>query len=280
MKNYHIRPISPEELHTPFIWAEQEGWHPGINDAGHYHPTDSQGFFMGFLDNEPIGSISAVAYDNSFGFIGLYIVLPEFRHQGYGLALWNTAIQHLQGRNIGLDGDVTAQQNNYRKSGFKLAYRNLRFQAKGTGQKLEHPGLISLSAVPFAEVLAYDCFPVPRPVFLKSWIKQQQGNALAMVVNQQLVGFGVIRACHQSSRIGPLFADNPAYAETLLNALLAFAPAETAVFIDVPEVNRAALRMVEQYRMPLVFEAARMYTRVNPPVDLNKIYGVTTLELG
>ena len=279
MKNYHIRSINLEELKTPFIWAEREGWHPGINDAGHYYPTDSQGFFMGYLGDEPIGSISAVAYDNSFGFIGLYIVRPEFRHQGYGIALWNTAMQYLQDRNIGLDGAI-AEQNNYLKSGFKFAYRNLRFQARGTGQKLEHPGLISLSAIPFAQVLAYDCFPVPRPVFLKSWIKQRQGNALAMVVNQQLVGFGVIRACHQSYRIGPLFADKPAYAETLLNALLAFAPAETLVFIDVPEVNRAALRMVDQYRMPLVFAAARMYTRVNPPVDLDKIYGISTLELG
>lgn len=279
MKYYHIRSINLEELKTPFIWAVQEGWHPGINDAGHYYPTDSQGFFMGFLDDEPIGSISAVAYGNSFGFIGLYIVRPEFRHQGYGMALWNTAMQHLQDRNIGLDG-VIAQQKNYSKSGFKLAHRNLRFQTQGTGQKLEHRGLISLSAIPFSEVLAYDCFPVPRPVFLKSWIKQRQGNALAMVVNQQLVGFGVIRACHQSYRIGPLFSDEPAYAETLLNALLAFAPAETLVFIDVPEVNRAALSLVEQYHMPLVFEATRMYSKVNPSLDLNKIYGVSTLELG
>ncbi|MDD2661174.1 MAG: GNAT family N-acetyltransferase [Methylococcales bacterium] len=279
MKNYHIRSISLEELKTPFIWAEQEGWRPGINDAGHFYPTDSQGFFMGFLDDEPIGSISAVAYDNSFGFIGLYIVRPDFRHQGYGMALWNTAMQHLQDRNIGLDG-VIAQQKNYSKSGFKLAYRNLRFQTKGAGHKLEHSDLVSLSAIPFAKVLAYDCFPAPRPAFLKSWIKQRQGNALGMVVNQQLVGFGVIRACHQSHRIGPLFADEPAYAETLLNALLAFAPAETFVFIDVPEVNRDALSLVEQYRMPLVFEAARMYSKVNPSLDLNKIYGISTLELG
>ena len=39
---------------------------------------------------------------------------------------------HLSGRTVGLDG-VVAQQDNYRRSGFALAWRNARYEGLGTG---------------------------------------------------------------------------------------------------------------------------------------------------
>ncbi len=54
--------------------AAREGWNPGIHDADCFYYTDPQGFFIGELDGEPIGCITAVSYEDSFGFIGLYIV--------------------------------------------------------------------------------------------------------------------------------------------------------------------------------------------------------------
>jgi GNAT superfamily N-acetyltransferase len=279
MKNFYIRCISDRELAIPFQWAEREGWQPGLDDASHYYSVDPQGFFMGFLNNEPIGCISGVAYDDSYGFIGLYLVRPEFRHQGFGMALWNRAIQHLQGRNIGLDG-VVAQQSNYQKSGFKIAYRHLRLQTVGTGIARHNPEILSLSEIPFAQVLAYDIFPVARPVFLRSWINQKYGAALGIVENQKLVASGVIRACKNCFRIGPLFADSLELAESLLTALRTYAPADSPVSIDIPETNEAALVLAKRYAMSLVFETARMYTQEIPTLNLHKIYGVTTLELG
>lgn len=279
MKNFHIRCINQKELTIPLQWAEEEGWRPGIDDASHYYPVDPQGFFMGFLDDKPIGCISGVAYNDSYGFLGLYIVRPEFRHQGFGMALWNTAMQHLQGRNIGLDG-VIEQQDNYQKSGFKIAYRHLRFQTFGTGVAKFEPDIVSLSRLPFAQVLAYDVFPVARPVFLQSWLQQKHGVALGIVHKEKLLAYGVIRACHDGFRIGPLCADSMELAERLLSHLLAHAPLNSLVFIDMPEINEAALMLAKRYAMPLVFEAARMYTKETPAMDVNKIYGVTTLELG
>lgn len=279
MQNFHIRCINYEELAIPLRWAKEEGWQPALDDAKHFYAADPNGFFMGFLNDEPIGCISAVAYDDSYGFIGLYIVRPEFRHQGFGIALWNTAMQRLQGRNIGLDG-VIAQQSNYQKSGFKIAYRHLRFQTFGTGKTSSHPDIVALSTVPFAEVLAFDVFPVSRPVFLQSWLQQKHGMALGVIHNKQLVAYGVIRACHDSFRIGPLFADSADIAENLLTALLAYAPSNSPVFIDMPETNASALALAKRHAMPLVFEAARMYTQDAPNLDVNKIYGITTLELG
>jgi hypothetical protein len=56
------------------------------------------------LEGEPVASLSAVAYDAGFGFMGFYIVKPEQRGLGFGLEIWKAAIDYLGVRNIGLDG--------------------------------------------------------------------------------------------------------------------------------------------------------------------------------
>jgi hypothetical protein len=54
------------------------------------------------------------------------IVKPDLRGRGYGLRIWQAGMKRLGSRVIGLDG-VTTQQDNYQKSGFVLAHRNIRF---------------------------------------------------------------------------------------------------------------------------------------------------------
>ncbi len=104
--------MSRRELDTAIGWAAAEGWNPGVHDGDCFYHADSNGFLMGLLDDEPIGSISAVRYGSSFGFIGYYIVRPEFRGKGYGLRLWNVAMRNLEGRSIGLDAVALAERFN------------------------------------------------------------------------------------------------------------------------------------------------------------------------
>ena len=53
-----------------------------------------------------------------------------------------------------------------------------------------------------------------------------------------------------------------------------------AVAIDVPDRNRAAVRLAEQMGLKPAFETARMYTGADPAVDYAGLFGVTSLELG
>ena len=48
-------------------------------------------------------------------------MLPEYRKKGYGLKIFNRAMEYLGDRNVGLDG-VLAQVHNYEKSGFKICH--------------------------------------------------------------------------------------------------------------------------------------------------------------
>src|SRR4030095_16247595 len=147
LNDFQVRPMRREELAFAIDLAAREGWNPGLHDAECFFSADPGGFLIGELAHEPIGCISAVSYERRYGFVGLYIVRPEFRGRGYGLRLWQAAIARLAGHNIGLDG-VVAQQKNYAKSGFRLAYRNVRYRATAETSSIDH-SIISAAAVAF-----------------------------------------------------------------------------------------------------------------------------------
>lgn len=279
--SYSVRVISRKELDIPIEWAAREGWNPGLSDADAFYAVDPNGFFMGFLDGEPIASLSAVSYGPTFGFLGLYIVKPEHRGKGYGWQLWQNALTHLPTHNIGLDG-VVAQQDNYKKSGFKLAYRNIRYQGKGLQEKIADPQIISLNDIPCEQLFAYDegIFLIPRYAFLKQWISQPNSFAIGYLQGETLTGYGIIRPCRVGYKIGPLFADSKLIANLLFRKLLSFAGSDSDVCIDVPEPNEEALSLAASHGMKPVFETARMYTKTFPPAPINKIFGITTFEVG
>ena len=159
-RRYQIRAMSLREIGIAIDWAAAEGWNPGVNDAACFHAADPDGFLAGLLDDELVATISVVRYGASFGFLGLYIVKPAHRGCGYGLSLWNAGLAHLGQRTIGLDG-VVAQQDNYRRSGFGLAYRNVRYQGAKVSQPPEDRRIVPLSSIGFDELDDYD-----RSVFL------------------------------------------------------------------------------------------------------------------
>jgi len=160
--------MTKSDLDLVISWAKDEGWNPGLHDRDAFYNTDPQGFFMGFLNGKPISCISAVSYGKDFGFIGLYIVHSDHRNKGYGIKIWDKAINYLKTQNIGLDG-VVAQQENYKKSGFKLAYKNIRYQGKGKQYEINSNNIVKLNLISFKELVQYDkkFFPVPSAIFGK-----------------------------------------------------------------------------------------------------------------
>ncbi len=279
--NYVVRIMSRPELDLAVEWAAAEGWNPGLYDANSFYAADPNGFLIGLLDDEPIAVISVVKYGESFGFLGFYIVKPEYRGQGYGLKIWNAGMESLQGRNIGLDG-VVAQQENYKRSGFQLAYSNQRYEGVSGGEPVTDPQIVPLASLPFDAIAAYDqpFYPDERTTFLRHWLTQPESTALGWMENDQLAGYGIVRPCRNGYRIGPLFADTPAIAQNLFEALKTRIPQGAPLFLDVSEANRAAVELAEKAGMTMMFETARMYTGETPNLPLERLYGVTTLELG
>ncbi|MEQ8227149.1 MAG: GNAT family N-acetyltransferase [Rhodospirillales bacterium] len=284
--NYDIRTMTPAEVEQAVDWAAAEGWNPGIHDAGCFMTVDPGGFIGGWLNGRMISSISVINYDGRFSFLGFYIVDQTYRGNGYGYGLWQEAIKHAGDRLIGLDG-VVAEQDNYRRSGFEFAYNNIRYG--GVPETLSDAHVPSgVTLVPLAgsgpDISTYDrgMFPAPRETFLDAWLSAEGHIARAVRAGDGgILGYGVIRPCRSGHKIGPLFADDAAIARALVKDLIEAANIGGGeIFLDVPEPHADAVAIARDLGLAPVFETARMYTGSAPDIDMARIFGVTTFELG
>ena len=278
--DFRIRPMQPDEIALAADWAAAEGWNPGLSDAACFATVDQHGFLIGELDGAPAATISCVNYDDRFAFLGFYIVRSDLRGRGFGLRIWKEAMARAGSRTVGLDG-VVAQQENYRKSGFRLAYPNIRYG--GTLMPAApSAAVVALKDVPFATVEADDAtvFPAPRSAFLRAWLDAPGHVGRALVRDGRLAAWGVIRPCRSGYKIGPLVADDGTGAETVLAALVAAIGGEAEVFLDIPSVNSPAVALAQGHGLKPVFETARMYTGPIRATQLERVFGVTTFELG
>jgi hypothetical protein len=280
MNDLRIRSMRPDEISIAIDWAAAEGWNPGLADAACFSTVAQDGFLIAVLDGTPAATISCVNYCASFAFLGFYIVRQDVRGRGHGLRIWNAAVAHAGTRVIGLDG-VVAQQQNYKKSGFKLAYVNIRYGGAVVASDARRSRVTALAEVPLALVVADDAtvFPAPRTAFLRAWIGSLGHVGRALVRDGRLAAWGVIRPCRKGHKVGPLVADDRSAAEVILASLLASA-GSGEIFLDIPSVNRDAIAMAQNLGLAPVFETARMYSGEVAPLRLERIFGVTTLELG
>jgi GNAT superfamily N-acetyltransferase len=275
-----IRPMRPDEIALAVDWAAAEGWNPGLADAVCFNTVDPEGLLIAERDGAPVATVSCVNYDDCFAFLGFYIVRADLRGRGYGMRIWKAALAHAGGRVVGLDG-VVAQQENYRKSGFSYAYANVRYGGVAKAPRCLQAGIVPLTEIPFAAVEASDAtvFPARRSAFLKSWISAPGHVGRALMRDGALVGWGVIRPCRTGYKVGPLVADDRADAEAVLAALLAKA-GNAEVFLDAPAINPDAGALAQDLGLAPVFETARMYTGAIPLLRIERVFGVTSFELG
>jgi len=282
-QSYNMRVMAAQDRRRMVDWAAAEGWNPGVQDFTCFAGVDPQGFWGGWIGDEMVSSISVLNYDPGFSFLGFYIVAPGWRGQGLGLALWNRAMEHAGNRVVGLDG-VVDQQDNYRRSGFELAYRNIRFGGVPGRIQLDAGAGLELRTVNVPderfEALDREVFPAARSEFWQGWLSAAGHVTVQALQEGALVGIGTIRPCRTGYKIGPLVAQSQHVAEAVLGRLLECLGPQDEVFLDVPEPNSAAVAVAQSLGMEPVFETARMYRGAAPNIDVEKVFGVTSFELG
>lgn len=294
-----VRPATQDEFEVAVDWAAVEGWNPGLDDLDAFFAADPNGFLMGFEDGEPVSSISVVRYGDNFGFLGFYIVKPEWRGRGAGMATWQAGMAYLNGRTVGLDG-VLAQQSNYTKSGFVMAGRNVRYQglrradisqstsatkSPATALPSTASDVRPVAPSDFSALVQYDraFFADDRTPFLERWclppIETQRWSYVASA-GQDVIGYITIRACRTGYKIGPLFANDVDLARHLFQVAVQTCDVGASLILDVPEANIAATTLATDLGLSPVFETARMYRGAAPNLLMNKTFGLTSFELG
>ncbi len=280
MSHYTIHHMDAADVNIATNWAAKEGWNPGLNDAKSFYAADPHGFFIGKLHDQVIATASAIAYDDTFGFFGLYIVAPEYRQRGYGLQLTTACLDYLNDRCVGLDG-VVNMVDRYERLDYKAAHENTRYCLKNIPTLPSHPQVSKITQAHFTDLCAYDRlhFPAPRINFLRAWLYQDNAHALVYIDKDNVAGYGVIRPCREGYRVGPLFANTAMIARALLETMCATVTSGP-IYIDVPRPNQAALDLVQSYAMIPTFTTIRMYRHGFPQLRLANIFGITSLELG
>ncbi len=283
-EEYKFRKLDKKGLKTLVEWAKIEGWNPGPYDAEVFWETDPDGFLGFYYNNSLVAGGSIVSYNGEFGFMGLFIVKPEYRNNGIGRKLWylrrNELIKRLKDNApIGMDG-VVDMQPFYQKGGFEIVFIDKRYEKLGL--KLEVSYNISLiEDSDFNKIVEYDkqCFGYLRSRFLKPWLNIPGNKNYKYIENNDIKGFVVLRKASSGFKIGPLFADNDEIAEELYRACLNSAVGEP-VYFDIPMINQGAVNIVQNYNAQCIFECARMYYKSLANFNIDKVYGVTTFELG
>ncbi|WP_299553325.1 GNAT family N-acetyltransferase [Seonamhaeicola sp.] len=284
LENLELKKLNKNGLKTLVGWAKKEGWNPGEHDFDVFWKTDPDGYYGFYSENELIAGGAVISYNQEFGFMGLFIVHPDFRGQGIGKKLWYLRRDLLLGRlkdgaAIGMDG-VVDMQPFYEKGGFNIAFRDERYEC--VGQKTSVSSAVStIEAEDFGKLADYDleCFGYKREAFLKHWLMLPDSKSYKFSENNEIKGFAVIRKVNSGFKIGPLFADHDAIAEALYKACLNSAIG-ASVYLDIPVINKGAMDLVKTYNAKYVFECARMYYGKPPKTAIDKVYGITTFELG
>lgn len=315
-----IRTATAEEAEEYFYgWAVSEGWNPGVKDdiIQVFYNLDPEGFYVGTIAEEEnpekqkvVAIVSNLRYGKDSSFVGYYIVAPEYRGKGFGLALFQHALSQVKDRPcVGLDA-VEQQVSNYQKSGFTVtAWRNERRTGSTEGLieklasygNLEGKTILNASDVPIEQLheMEEKYNGWSRPGFVSEWIKFHTDNAqhgrfsVAVMEKGKVLGYGCARPGVETTLVGPLFAESPDVAKAILYKLAKLtidAPAnpdngfppsvKNTIDLDVAGANSQALAMYDELDMPNEFSTWRMWKGRKPEVDTNGIYALASVAIG
>ncbi len=275
-----IRTARPEELSLILDWAAEEGWNPGLGDAKALYLVDPNGFFVSTdPDDIPIAAISVVNHSDTFAFLGLYIVRPDFRGKGIGFGLWNHALQHAGDRVVGLDG-VEDQQANYAASGFKHAGGTTRYSGKVPSADAPNVRRAHPEDLPDLITLEAHASGTRKPCYLQSWFTNTEDRVTFVLERDGgIEGLCTVRKCRDGAKIGPLVAETRPQALALIAQ--AAAPFEGVIILDLPETSAPLIELADHLGLTPSFRTARMY-RGEPAPEPGGLgyFAVTSLELG
>ena len=287
-----IKLLSESDIDFVTEISRSEGFAPGVGDLRIYQNTDKQGIWVGWLNDNPIGCIAGVRYNENYGFLGLFLVIEKFRGNGFGLQLWKKALSHLSDLPcVGLEA-APERISDYSKWGFMVSSKTTRWQWLGDGEllmdgyeDLDNFSFVEGTSIPQDAVKKFDekRETTSRPHFLSSWLNHPAGKVIAVLDQEKRChGFGRIRPCLLKNgdgwRIGPLMADTPILLKILIKKLIDSHPG--LIIIDAPGLNNSASEVFKELGFQSESETFRMYRGSQPPVSMNDVYGLACLELG
>jgi hypothetical protein len=281
LANTLIRPLHDSELALANHWAVDEGWNPGLHDAAVFNQADPGSLLTLEVEGAPVGVMSATRFTDEQGFLGFFVMAPEFRRGRYAWTLMKAGLDRIGDRVLGAES-VLELVRTYARYGLTPHYQTVSYQGVSPVRPMPwKPGVEIASAVAPDLIAAYDhtSVGVARTPFIKAWLTLPDSQSLVFRREGRLCGFGVARRCPAGVRIGPLQADHPDVAEALFDALSGWAPGEL-VSIDCPGINPSSALLAAARGLRPGSTSSRLYRGTPPTGASHRVYGLMSFAFG
>lgn len=274
-----LRNLTEADISFAMRLKSAAGWNQTESDWRRFLELEPTGCFVAEYEGQPAGTVTALSYENRFGWIGMMLVAPERRRLGLASALLQHAVDYLSHRRVEtIKLDATPMGKTvYDQNGFEDEYlleRRLRKSDKSTLKSSSCATILPRDLDRIAEFDA-EFFGADRRRLLASVLRDSPELCF-----QTDGGFVMGRRGTLATQIGPLVATDAAVAERLLRAALnslGNAPA----LIDVPLCNAAADSLSTRLGFEKQRELIRQYRGPNRfPGNYQGIFAIAGPELG
>ena len=299
MEGFSIHIIETEAEFESIVvkWMAEEKWRPGLKDAECFLACDPSGTLVGELNGKPICCVTVTKHGDNFGHIGMYIVKKEYRGEGYGLAIFNAALERVKPTRTLAGYSLLHEEKMYQKRGYQSHFYVAHFDfdlpdALSCLSEVSEKSAVNiecLNQVDQESLFAYDShvFGFPRHAFLSKWLRVPGSHARVATDGEgSVVGYVVARPTFvkvDGFKIGPLFADSVTIAEKLLKSVFEELQEEESVpvvCIDsfTEEGKLLASRLEGKRGFDYVYMTS---TGILPKAcQFNKWFGLTASEIG
>ena len=238
---------------------EAAGWNQTETDWRRLLDLEPMGCFVACEDDLVLGTVTALRYGQSFGWIGMLLTDPESRSKGIGTQLLRHAITYLESQGLEtlrLDGTPMGYDI-YSRHGFVDEYEIRRWEGVSTARSSK--GLPPLRESTLSPVCEWDrhIFGADRSRLIASLWKENPSCSAVAVSSGEVAGYALWRPGARAFYLGPATAATGELSAVLLREVLSRVPDER-IFVDVCTKNPWGLQLLR----PLGFRYQRSLVRM------------------
>jgi len=279
--------MNEQDIGTGMRLKELAGWNQVEADWQGFLEIEPTGCFVGELDSEVVTTGTAFNFANRFGWIGMILVDPKYRRRGIATKMMQQAISYLDSKGCCcLKLDATAAGTKvYSRMGFQTEYQVERWLLNRAEFHLppspDETKITFLSKQHLDAIADLDegPFGASRRCLLKRYLKKGRFS-FAYGDPTCPTGFVLGRSGSNAYQVGPLVAQTPEIARSLLQAALV-ATAGNSVIVDIPLVNPNIVGLLEEHGFERKRTLNRMYRGENLyPGNPEKIFCLAGFEFG
>ncbi len=257
-----LRLMTSADIPAGMRLKELAGWNQTAADWRRFLERSPEGCFVAEVGAQVCGTVTTIAFEDRFAWIGMVLVDPEYRGRGFGTALLERAIRYLDELDLSaLKLDATPQGRPlYEKLGFRSEYeigRWTRRQPAGTAKQPRTGVRESASPALLEGIFEFDrqVFGADRSGLLRSLHEEAPELTLGILKDGTLAGYALGRRGSFADHLGPWMASDPDTARQLLEGFVAGSSRETQI-ADCPNAHAASGDLLRffgfSYSRPLI----------------------------